>query len=112
RMTTLRRLWVTGRIASRRSGRWFACLILLILPTPAIAADDCPAYRTPSAPVVRALETPPRPLAFAGPNGTYVALLSRAALPPIEDLASPVLGLAGAVIDPANNGPARGLKFD
>lgn len=65
-------------------------------------------YRTPPAPIAEILEQPPLPFASVSPDGRRLLLQERATMPPIEDMAAPMLRLAGLRINPATNGPAAG----
>lgn len=53
----------------------------------------------------RVLDTPPLPLVSLSPSGEHVLLMDRIALPPIEDLAAPMLRLGGSRLNPDTNGP-------
>ncbi len=93
------------------------CLAVLLphmwaVPAAGHDAERAFEYQRPSEAIVRAVEAPERPLVFAGPRGERAALLTRAPMPSIAEVARPVLGLAGQVLDPANNGPGRGITFD
>lgn len=92
----------------------FAVLLAALSPLPASAGEArAPAeYARPSAEIAAALDARPVPFVEASPDGRYAALLFRRPMPPAADLNRPVLGLAGRLIDPANNGPARGILFD
>jgi dipeptidyl aminopeptidase/acylaminoacyl peptidase len=65
-------------------------------------------YRTPPAPIAEILEQPPLPFASTSPDGRLLLLQERALMPPIDELAAPMLRLAGMRINPATNGPAGG----
>src|SRR5690606_3415376 len=65
-------------------------------------------YRTPPAPIAEILEQPPLPFPSVSPDGRRLLLQERATMPPIEDMAAPMLRLAGLRINPATNGPAAG----
>jgi hypothetical protein len=62
---------------------------------------------TPPAPIAQILDTPPTPTPSVNPRRDTIALLGRANLPPISELAEPSLNLAGYRINPRNNGPAN-----
>ncbi|MFM9995213.1 MAG: S9 family peptidase [Phycisphaerales bacterium] len=62
-------------------------------------------YRKPPAGIVKILETPPTPAVSLNPSRTTMVLVARENLPPVADLARPMLRLAGSRIDPGNNGP-------
>jgi dipeptidyl aminopeptidase/acylaminoacyl peptidase len=64
-------------------------------------------YAQPPAPIPQILDTPPPPLPSVNPKRDVIALLGRANLPPIAELAEPMLQLAGYRINPRNNGPAN-----
>ncbi len=61
-------------------------------------------YRTPPAEIVRMLDAPPPPIVSVGPKGEMAVILERASMPAIEELAAPMLRLAGIRINPATNG--------
>jgi dipeptidyl aminopeptidase/acylaminoacyl peptidase len=85
-------------------------LVALLLSSPIAAqtGDGAPEhYRQPPAPIAQILDTPPPPLPVVSPSRDRVALLGRAGLPPIAELAEPDLRLAGYRINPANNAPAN-----
>jgi dipeptidyl aminopeptidase/acylaminoacyl peptidase len=83
--------------------------LLLLSAAPAIAqSGDAPtAYQDAPAPIAQILDTPPTPGVSVSPTRTHAALLGRANLPPIAELAEPQLELAGYRINPRNNGPAN-----
>lgn len=73
-------------------------------------------YRRPPDEVVRLVEAPLPPRGLLDPTGKVLLLVEREGLPPIKDLARPMLRLAGLRIDarrPAPHGPRRytGLRF-
>jgi dipeptidyl aminopeptidase/acylaminoacyl peptidase len=70
-----------------------------------LAQSDSPRYLTAPRAIVDIMEAPPLPGAAVSPTRTVMALVSRRSMPPIAQLAKPMLGLAGLRIDPANNGP-------
>lgn len=53
----------------------------------------------------RVLDTPALPLVSLSPSGAHVLLMDRITLPPIEDLAAPMLRLGGSRLNPDTNGP-------
>jgi dipeptidyl aminopeptidase/acylaminoacyl peptidase len=63
-------------------------------------------YRTPPAPIAEILSQPPLPLASTSPDNRLLLLQERATMPPITELAAPMLRLAGMRINPATNGLA------
>jgi dipeptidyl aminopeptidase/acylaminoacyl peptidase len=62
-------------------------------------------YRTPSAEVVRILDAEPLPFVDVSPTGSHMLLMRRENLPPISELAQPMLRLAGRRINPDLNAP-------
>jgi hypothetical protein len=81
-----------------------AVVFLATFSVSALAAQT--AYRSPPAPIPGILEQPALPLASTSPDGRLLLLQDRAAMPPIAELAAPMLRLAGMRINPATNGPA------
>ena len=63
------------------------------------------AYKTPPAAIVKALEALPLPGVSIDPTRTHMLLMERISLPPVADLARPMLRLAGGRYDPDTNGP-------
>jgi dipeptidyl aminopeptidase/acylaminoacyl peptidase len=87
--------------------RFMGALVLLaVIGVGALEAQT--AYREPPPPIPQILEQPPLPFASTSPDGTLLLLQERATLPPIHELAAPMLRLAGMRINPATNGPAGG----
>lgn len=85
-----------------------SCALLLAAdPILAQAAPETAGYKTPPAPIAQILDSAPTPLPLVSPKRDAVALLGRANLPPIAELAEPDLKLAGYRINPRNNGPAN-----
>ncbi len=64
-------------------------------------------YRKPPPEVLSVLNAPPPPALSVNPTRTHVLLLQGVRYPPIEELAQPMLRLAGLRIDPRTNGPHR-----
>jgi dipeptidyl aminopeptidase/acylaminoacyl peptidase len=62
-------------------------------------------YQLPPKVIVDILDAPPPPMAVVSPAQNVMALLDRASMPKIADLAEPMLRLAGARINPKTNGP-------
>ena len=80
----------------------------------ACAADS--GYLLPPQAVVDIIDAKPEPLADFSPDGKWLLLVERDAMPGIADLARRKVQLAGMRIDPAANGPfqisyARGLAL-
>jgi len=68
-------------------------------------ADHGERYRMPSREIVRILDAEPLPLVRINPTGTHMLLLRRENLPPVAELAQPMLRLAGQRINPDLNAP-------
>lgn len=60
-------------------------------------------YRLPPAEVIKVIDARPEPSASFSPDGQWMALIHRDAMPGIEDLARRMLQLAGTRIDPMLN---------
>ncbi|WP_374274318.1 TolB family protein, partial [Brevundimonas sp.] len=71
------------------------------------AAQAAPAYQDAPAPIDAILDTDPTPTPSLSPDRERLALFDRSNLPPISELAEPMLKLAGYRINPRNNGPAN-----
>jgi dipeptidyl aminopeptidase/acylaminoacyl peptidase len=86
-----------------------AAAFLFSVPTVALAQQDQapPTYQDPPSPIAQILDTAPTPLTSISPRRDRLALLGRANLPSIAELAEPELKLAGYRINPRNNGPAN-----
>lgn len=72
-------------------------------------------YRLPPPEVVDIIDAAPEPAASFSPDGQWMVLIDRDAMPGIEDLARRMLQLAGTRIDPVANAPflsdfSRGLS--
>lgn len=64
-------------------------------------------YRPPPAEVAAILDAPRPPAVQLSPDREWLLLLSRPALPPIAEVAAPIVKVAGLRIDPDTSGPAR-----
>lgn len=84
-----------------------AAVPALALPVVAIAQDAAPTYQQPPAPIAQILDAKPNPGVSISPDRKTLLLTDRANLPPIAELAEPMLRLAGYRINPKNNGPAN-----
>lgn len=72
-----------------------------------VLAQDALNYQQPPAPIAEILDRKPTPTPSLSPDRATLALYDRANLPPIAELAEPMLRLAGYRINPRNNGPAN-----
>jgi dipeptidyl aminopeptidase/acylaminoacyl peptidase len=73
----------------------------------AAAPDAALTYQQPPAPIPAILDAAPTPTPSVSPDRKTVALFERSNLPPIAELAEPMLRLGGYRINPRNNGPAN-----
>ena len=64
-------------------------------------------YLTPPKAIVDIVDAAPLPLVQVSPARDVLALLPRRSMPTIDELAQPMLRLAGERINPMNNGPHR-----
>jgi len=80
-------------------------IVACMASTLGLAADN--GYRLPPQEVVDIIAADPEPLVSISPDGEWLLLVERDAMPSIEDLARRKLQLAGIRIDPAANGPFR-----
>jgi dipeptidyl aminopeptidase/acylaminoacyl peptidase len=84
-------------------------LVLAVLLAPALLlAQHTGAletgYQLPPRAIVDILDAPPPPMAVISPAQNVMALLDRASMPKITDLAAPMLRLAGLRVNPKTNG--------
>ena len=64
-------------------------------------------YQQPPSPIADILDAKPTPSSMLSPDRKTLVLMDRSNLPSIQALAEPMLRLAGARINPRNNGPAE-----
>jgi len=70
-----------------------------------------PGYLQPPKAIVDMLDAPPPPMVELSPARDAIALLERASMPTIAELAQPMLRLAGIRINPRTNGPHRAIRY-
>lgn len=91
-----------------RSVSAVAAILLVLVPRAGSAqAPGDARYLTPPQVIVDALDAPPPPDVLLSPRRDVVAVLTRAPMPSIAELARPMLRLAGLRIDPRHNGRHR-----
>jgi dipeptidyl aminopeptidase/acylaminoacyl peptidase len=95
----------TDRLQSH--GRALGNVLVFVLTAAAPLAAQSAGYLTPPSPIPQILDTPPTPSVSIAPGRRTLALLGRANLPPIAELAEPDLKLAGYRINPMTTGPAN-----
>ena len=86
--------------------RFIALTIALATATVWTSAQQSvtPGYQLPPNEIVNILDAPPPPQTDLGPTRDTLALIQRASMPPIKELAQPMLRLAGRRINPRTNG--------
>ncbi len=60
-------------------------------------------YQIPPQPIVDMVDSPAIPQTVLSPTNEWLMMLERPALPPIAEVAQPLLGLAGVRVNPRNN---------
>lgn len=81
-----------------------------LLPA-ALAQSDDSAYKRPPAAIADIVEAKPTPSISMDPTRQWMMLLHREAMPPVSELAAPMLRLAGRRINPETNGPHGPRRF-
>jgi dipeptidyl aminopeptidase/acylaminoacyl peptidase len=91
--------------------RFTAVTFALVAATAWVSAQQsqpaATSYLLPPKVVVDILDAPPPPTTELGPTRDTLALIERASMPALSELAQPVLRLAGRRINPRTNGPHR-----
>jgi dipeptidyl aminopeptidase/acylaminoacyl peptidase len=82
-----------------------AILALAAFLPVSLAAQD--PYRQPTPSIARVLDAPQTPVVLTSPDRTRLLLLSRPALPAIEEVAAPEVRLAGVRLNPRTNASSR-----
>ena len=91
-----------------------ALVSLLVLFSAAAGFGQTPdgaRYLMPPKEIVAAFDAPPLPQAILSPAKQVMALTFRRAYPTIAELSQPMLRLAGARVNPRNNGPHRATEI-
>jgi len=91
-----------GHTARVTRSRWLLALVPLFTLAAVSQAQDL-TYRQPPAPLDRIISAEPLPAVSLSPTRDRMLLIRRAALPPIEIVSAPYIGLAGIRINPRNN---------
>lgn len=91
----------------RLLGRAMPVFVLLAAFAGPALSQEALTYQQPPAPIADILDTKPTPTPSLSPDRTTLALYDRANLPPIAELAEPMLRLGGYRINPRNNGQAN-----
>jgi dipeptidyl aminopeptidase/acylaminoacyl peptidase len=85
-----------------------AAIAMLATAAPARAQEG---YRQPPAPIAQILDAPLTPLVWLSPDGRTMLLLERPGLPSIEEVAAPIVRLAGQRVNPRTNARAREVVY-
>ena len=72
---------------------------------------EVPRYQLPPKEVIDAFDAAPLPQAILSPSKQVLALTYRHPYPTIAELSQPILRLAGARVNPRNNGPQRAAEI-
>ncbi len=91
----------------RLLARALPAFVLIAAFSGPVLAQDALSYQQPPAPIAEILDKKPTPTPSLSPDRTTLALFERSNLPPIAELAEPMLRLGGYRINPRNNGPAN-----
>jgi dipeptidyl aminopeptidase/acylaminoacyl peptidase len=80
--------------------------LVAVLSLVSLCAAQTP-YKIPPKEVLELIDAPTTPSTRPSPDAQWLMLVERPAMPSIEDVARPWIGLAGQRIDPASNAPAQ-----
>lgn len=86
-------------------------LVWLVLSMHFLMAQEVSEYQMPPASIMRLAEAEPTPSARISPDGNYMLLLDRPAMPSIDIVSQPELRIGGLRINPAINGRARAYLY-
>src|SRR5688572_23323374 len=89
------------------SGIRRAAAVAVLLMAGSVPLAGQGGYLMPPSPIPQILDAAPTPSVSVAPGRRTLALLGRANLPPVADLAEPDLKLAGYRINPTTTGPAN-----
>ncbi len=90
----------------RRLRAVFVCLIVAVLSSAFAAGQESRPKYQPAPDIIRQmLDAAPTPGVVISPTNEHLLLVDSLRQPPLADLASPMLRLAGLRINPATNGP-------
>jgi len=88
-----------------------AVLVLSAISFIHAQSADVPRYQLPPKEVIDAFDAAPLPQAILSPSKQVLALTYRHPYPTIAELSQPILRLAGARVNPRNNGPQRAAEI-
>jgi len=95
----------------KRNFLFAVALIITVASAQFAQTPDTARYQLPPKEIVAAFDAPPLPQAILSPSRQLMALTWRRPYPTIAELAQPMLRLAGARINPKNNGPQRATEI-
>lgn len=82
-------------------------LLLVAAESDPLTASDLPGYQQPPKPILDVLHAPQSPMVSLSPKRDRMLLVQYARYPEVDDLAAPMLSLAGHRINPTIHGPHR-----
>ncbi len=85
-----------------------AISVFLFLPTITMAQTS---WQLPPEPIASMLDAPQAQAVSISPDNQWLVLLDRPALLPIEDLAEPIVRVAGIRLNPRTHGPAQAYTY-
>ncbi|MEO1263696.1 MAG: prolyl oligopeptidase family serine peptidase [Bacteroidota bacterium] len=91
--------------------RKFTLLIMTMLLTTVINAQQKTGYQMPPKPIADLIDAPLTPSLSISPDDQWLLLMERPSLPSIEEVSQKELRLAGLRINPATNGQSRSSYF-
>ncbi len=82
---------------------WVCPIGVLLSASVGVSAQSTDGYRMPPEEIVRILDHPPTPSVSVSPDGKHLLLSQRSSMPSIEEVAQPILRLAGRRFNPVTN---------
>ncbi|MBL8513219.1 MAG: S9 family peptidase, partial [Betaproteobacteria bacterium] len=82
---------------------WTAALAACALAAVSASHADTARYQLPPQPIIDMVDAPAIPQTVLSPSNDWLMMLERPALPPVSEVAQPLLGLAGVRVNPRNN---------
>jgi dipeptidyl aminopeptidase/acylaminoacyl peptidase len=95
----------------KRNSVFAVALIITAASAQFAQTPDTTRYQLPPKEIVAVFDAPPLPQAILSPSKQVMALTLRRPYPTIAELSQPMLRLAGARINPKNNGPQRAAEI-
>lgn len=91
--------------------RFYALGFCCVLLSHALTAQEALTYKKPPQSIVDLVDAPRTPAVRFDSKGSHVLLLGTADYPDMEEVAQPIIGLAGLRINPRSNASAVGSTF-